>query len=166
MTSRRITGKDAISSGIATLHRTERHKYAGWLVLNVGIKKRGSNRAHLGALSETALSFLGWGLLRFSISTCLPCRFRSLPYEWGTPWMAAFTHRFSTSLRFGTMQYTAPLLHHSFRLYRVVIPCENPPNSLSVEIFAFCISLPRTWSRVLQSCPTFCCFIFCCFVIA
>ena len=30
-------------------------------------------------------------------------------------WMVAFTHRFSTSLRFGTMQYTAPLLHHSFR---------------------------------------------------
>lgn len=82
MTSRRITGKDAISSSIATLRRTERHKYAGWLVLNVGIKKRGSNRAYLGALSETALSFLGWGLLRFSISTCLPCRFRSFPYEW------------------------------------------------------------------------------------
>ena len=77
-------------------------------------------------------------------------------------WMVAFTHRFSTSLRFGTMQYTAPLLHHSFRLYRVVFPCENPPNSLSVEIFAVCISLPRTWSRVLQSCPTFCCVIFCC----
>lgn len=75
--------------------------------------------------------------------------------------MSAFAHRFSTSLRFGTMQYTAPLLHHSFRLYRVVFPCENPPNSLGVEIFAVCISLPRTWSRVLQSRPTFCCVIFC-----
>ena len=75
--------------------------------------------------------------------------------------MAAFTHRFSTSLHFGTMQYTAPLLHHSFRLYREVFPCESPPNSLSVEIFAVCISLPRTWSRLLQSRPTFCCVIFC-----
>ena len=60
------------------------------------------------------------------------------------------------------MQYTAPLLHHSFRLYRVVFPCENPPNSLSVELYAVCISLPRTWSRVLQSRPTFCSVIFCC----
>ena len=77
-------------------------------------------------------------------------------------WMVAFTHRFSTSLRFGTMQYTAPLLHHSFRLYRVVFPCENPYNSLSVELYAVCISLPRTWSRVLQSRPTFCYPIFCC----
>ena len=76
--------------------------------------------------------------------------------------MSAFAHRFSTSLRFGTMQYTAPLLHHSFRLYREVFPCESPPNSLSVEIFAVCISLPRTWSRVLQSRPTFCSVIFCC----
>ena len=75
--------------------------------------------------------------------------------------MSAFAHRFSTSLRFGTMQYTAPLLHHSFRLYREVFPCESPPNSLSVEIFAVCISLPRTWSRLLQSRPTFCCVIFC-----
>ena len=52
-------------------------------------------------------------------------------------WMVAFTHCFSTSLRFGTMQYTAPLLHHSFRLYRVVFPCENPPLLLERRDFCF-----------------------------